>query len=473
MDEPRAYVIPLVIWPVLAGALITHWSGLHPFAAVAWVLWLVLAMIALLAQTSPGGRAYLAGTLQTRHYTQVYLYVARPLNDWVWRRVGRMRAGPDGTEAPPPETTAIWHLLRGALTWRLLDRALLIAVAYPLIALILPWLLGGDAVLGAGVVVFPAAEFWPERALVLGQFVILTGGFVGLTLASASPRRFWRSAAEWLPLIAIVFASAGVFAVVVAVVVGVAFAVLGAVAVAVAVDWLWSRGRRGWALALLGGFWALGLLAIVLFLDLSALPVDSKAVFIFLAVLPLINGLFDALSYALTLALSRKGLATRWAPLWGLIDLALGAVLFLALGATMVAVIAALNAIGTAPIYDLAALFAGLRASPGDYWWLYLILFSTLLPTALHLLIAALAVQGWFLFQRPRRAVAGWIAAAPTSHPAAVGGFLAQATIWWLPLIALAGLGWVLWQVIGTAAGAAGLIYLDALEGLSRWIGVI
>ena len=195
--------------------------------------------------------------------------------------------------------------------------------------------------------------------------------------------------------------------------------------------------------------------------------------FMFLAVLPLINGLYDALSYAITLALSRKGLSTRWAPLWGLLDLALGAVLFLILGATMVGVIAALNAIGTAPLYDLGALFAGLRASPGEYWWLYLILFSTLAPTALHILVATLAVQGWFVFQRPRRAVARWIEAAPASHPAAVGGCLAQALIWWLPLMALALGGWALWQVIGTGAAAAGLVYLDLLEALARRIAAI
>ncbi|WP_142081685.1 hypothetical protein [Roseinatronobacter monicus] len=541
----------LVIWATLVGAFI----GVKAYAeAPLWVwiagaLWLGLAMIALLAQTSPRGRDYLKCELETANYTQVYLFVARRLNDWVWRRVGRMQRLPDGTVAPPPETTAIWPLLRAALTWRLLDRALLIAVAYPVIALILPWLLGGDAVLGAGVVVFPAAEFWPERALVLGQFAILTAGFVGQKLSSASPRQFWQSVAGWLPLIAVAFAFAfvfvvagtfafavgfaGAFAGAFVVAVAVAFAFAGAVAravvgtfafafafvvpgagavafafavavavagafaatfafafafaaafaaagafafvvvVAFAVDGLWSRGRRGARMVLLGGAWALGLLAIVLFLDPSTLRADRKALFIFLAVLPLINGLFDALSYAITLALSRKGLATRWAPVWGLIDLALGAVLFLALGATIVAVIATLNAIGTAPLYDLAALFAGLRASPGDYWWLYLILFSTLAPTALHLMIAALAVQGWFVFQRPRRAVAGWIAAAPTSHPAAVGGFFGQTMIWWLPLVTLAVSGWVLWQFIGPAAGAAGLIYLDALEGLSRWIGAI
>lgn len=519
MDEPRSVTLTttLAVCGIIAGGLFTAKTA---FAAPGWVwlagaLFLALAVTAALAQSSAGGRDYLTGTLRTRHYTQVYRYVARRLNDWVWRRVGRMRVLPDGTEAPPPETTHWFHLLRTALTWRLLDRALLIAVAYPVLALILPWLLGGEAMLGAGLVIFPAAGFWSERALFLALSVILTVGFVCAGMASVSSRRSWRRVGYWSPIFAAGFAvafsgaiagaGAVVFAGAIAVfVLGFAlfvlvgaspgtvlfagagavaftfafsFAVAGAVVVAFlgafAVDWLWARGRLGMGLGLLGSFWAAGLLGLVLFVDLAVMPADGKALVVFLAVLPLINGLYDALSYAITLALSRKGLSTRWAPLWGLADLALGAVLFLALGATMVAVIAVLNAIGTAQIYDLAALFEGLRTTPGDYWWLYLILFSTLAPTALHILVAALAVQGWVAFQRARRAVARWTEAAPVSHPAAVKGCLFQALIWWLPLMALAALGWALWQITGTAAGATGLFYLDRLEGLARWIGAI
>ena len=553
MKQPRSETLnsSLAVCGIISAGL---FAAKTAFSAPGWVwvagvLFLALAVTAALAQSSASGRAYLSGTLRTRHYTQVYRLVARRLNDWVWRRVGRMRVLPDGTEAPPSEAASPFQLLRTALTWRLLDRALFVAVAYPIIALILPWLLGGDTVLGAGVVVFLAAEFWPQRAITLGLFVITMAGLIGGTLVATSPRRFRRlfavsllfvaSTVAGVGVVAVVFggASVGVFAAavvdivavqvafaiavafagaiagtvagagVVAVSVGfavsvavsvslsvavavqvagagivavsvgfaLAFAVVGTVALTLAGarDWLWSRGRQGTALALLAVVWALMLMAVVMLFDLSVLSADLTAIFVFLAVLPLINGLFDAISYAITLALSRKGLSTRWAPLLGLLDLALGAVLFLILGATMVAAIAALNALGTAPLYDLRALFAGLRASPRDYWWLYLILFSTLAPTALHILVAALAVQGWFIFHRPRRAVAGWIEAAPRSIPAAVGGCLAQTLIWWLPLMALCGVGWAFWQVIGTAVGAAGLFYLERLEGLARWISAI
>ena len=180
MDEPRSVTLnsTLAICGMIAGGL---FAAKTAFEAPGWVwvagaLFLTLAVTAALAQSSARGRAYLTGTLRTRHYTQVYRLVARGLNDWVWRRVGRMQTRPDGTEAPPPKTTPLPALLRAALTWRLLDRALLLAVAYPMIALILPWLLGWDAVLGEGVVVFPAVEFWPERAVVLGVFSAIIGG---------------------------------------------------------------------------------------------------------------------------------------------------------------------------------------------------------------------------------------------------------------------------------------------------------
>ena len=444
------------------------------------------------------------------------------MNDWFWRRVGTMRVTDGGAEAFPAANASVRSLLRDALTWRLTDRALLIAVAYPVLALSLPWLLGSDAVLGAGVVVLPAVAFWPARAVIVGQIAILTAALVGRNLAAASPRPFWRGAADWLVWIAVAVSFAGVFAVVgagvfavavavsfavagvfagavaftvafavavtvafagvfagavaftvaFAVAVTVAFAVAVTVAFAVAVDHLWTRDRQGLALGGLAVGWASGLLAAVLLLDMGVLSTDRKAFFVFLAVLPLINGLFDALSYAITLAFMRRGLATRWAFGWGLADLGAGLVLFLALGATMVAVIAVLNAIGTAPLYDLTALFAGLRDSPGDYWWLFLILFSTLAPTGLHLLVAVLAVQA-LVPLGIRQWVAGWVAYAPDSPVTAVGAFLAQATIWWLPLIALPALGWVGWHFIGTAATTAGGVYLDLLEALALWIGAI
>lgn len=212
--------------------------GVPTWAWIALILWALLALTAAVVQSEPKGRAYLQATLKHPRYTQVYLSIARPVNDWVWRRVGVMQAGPDGTERPLSERLRLPALLRGALTWRLVDRALLLAVLYPIVALLVPWLLGGDAVLGQGVVVLPAADFWPERAVMLGQFAIVAAGVVGQKLASASPKRFWRRVSGCLPgiavAVAVALALALAFAAAVAVAVALAFAFAFAVAVALA-----------------------------------------------------------------------------------------------------------------------------------------------------------------------------------------------------------------------------------------------
>ena len=44
------------------------------------------------------------------------------------------------------------------------------------------------------------------------------------------------------------------------------------------------------------------------------------------------------------------------------------------------------------PLVDLTQLFADMRRAPGDYIWLMVTLFSTLLPTLLHLSVAALTL---------------------------------------------------------------------------------
>lgn len=520
----KTITVTLAVWAAFAGML---GVALPTFGALAWhwlafSLWLGLALVALLMQAETEGRAYLTATLRHSRYTQVYLYLARPLNTWLWHRLGRMEPRPDGTLRPPAETAPLWQLMRMALTWRVLNLAFFLAVAYPVLALLRPWLFGGDAVLGAGIVVFPASPFWPERAVVLGQLVVLAAGFVGRHLAAASSQRFWRSVADWLPIaafsvsvavvsagvysgagtvagqvafagvfaftgaIAGVFAGRGALASAFSGVGAVAFAGVGVVAFAdadtgafvfagafaLAVSILWGKDRPGIAVMLLLFGWSLGLAVLARFADISAFSPDLKAAIIFLAVLPIINGLFDALSYAATLATMRKGLATPLAPLLGLLDLGIGALLFAGLGATMLAVIAALNALANAPLVDLPALFVGLRTSPGDYWWLYMMLFSTLVPTALHLLLAALALQGLFP-KGLRKCFAYWIGASPHSPCDAVLGFVAQATLWWLPILLLAGGAWALWQGIGGFAAWVGLGYLALLETFAIWMGAV
>lgn len=190
------------------------------------------------------------------------------------------------------------------------------------------------------------------------------------------------------------------------------------------------------------------------------------SIFVFLGVLPLLNALFDTASYAVTLSLMKRGLRSSVPWLWGLLDLVIACGLFLALGLTLVVVLHGLNELAGVPLVDFPALFAGVRDAPGDYVWLYLMLFSTILPTALHALLSLLGVQG--LWPRgPRRVVAGWVEGAPASPLAAIRAGLALAGVWMGPLLVLGAAIWGLWALGGGAVIWALGQYFDALLWLA------
>jgi hypothetical protein len=205
-----------------------------------------------------------------------------------------------------------------------------------------------------------------------------------------------------------------------------------------------------------------GVLLAATTLDWGEVPEDRRSLFLFLAVLPLINALFDVVSYAVTLTLIRRGLRAKLPFLFGLADLGLACVLLLGLGATLVAVIHGLNLAAGVPFVDLPALFEGVQADPWAYVWLYLMLFSTLLPTLLHGVLSLLGLQGiWKLGLR--RPVAGWVDAAPASPLHAIRASLGLSVIWAVPLLGLGFVFWVIWH-FGHPALMAGLqLYLKGL----------
>ena len=201
-------------------------------------------------------------------------------------------------------------------------------------------------------------------------------------------------------------------------------------------------------------------------LDWAEVSEDRRSLFLFLAVLPLLNALFDVVSYAVTLTLVRRGLRASLPFLWGLADLAIACVLLLGLGATLVAVIHGLNILAGAPFLDLPALFDGVRVDPGAYIWLYLMLFSTLLPTLLHGFLSLLGVQGIWP-HRLRRPVADWIKAAPDSPLRAIIASLGLSLIWAVPLLVLGAALWALWQAVGPGVLTALALYLDGLQWIA------
>ena len=115
-------------------------------------------------------------------------------------------------------------------------------------------------------------------------------------------------------------------------------------------------------------------------------------VLVTLGLLPLFNKLFDFASTGLTCYLLRMGLDQKRATWWAVLDGLSGIAIFFALGCALIAFITCVIPADGVPLLDLAQLFANLRSAPDDYIWLMIKLFSTLLPTLLHLSLAALTL---------------------------------------------------------------------------------
>ena len=197
----------------------------------------------------------------------------------------------------------------------------------------------------------------------------------------------------------------------------------------------------------------------------------TPAVFLFLAVFPLINALFDTLSYAATLTLMRLGLRNARPFMFGFYDLVIALLLFFGLGATLLIVVATLNRFAEFPILDLGALFDGLHKEPAAYGWLYLMVFSTILPTALHAALSLLGLQS-IVGPRWRNRVADLLEAARPDHDwKTVAAPFLLGTLWLLPFGLAALLLWVVWLLAGGwLTGLLQVIYLDPLFKLAQAI---
>ena len=129
-----------------------------------------------------------------------------------------------------------------------------------------------------------------------------------------------------------------------------------------------------------------------------------------LALVPLINVPFDWLSIGFTRALLRRG-CERGAPspLWlGLFDLGIGIVLMLLLACALVLALQTADWLtdvpGQPPLIDVPARLLTLYRTPiaPENWWIYITLFSTLLPSALNGMIGMASLATWIAPARHR-----------------------------------------------------------------------
>lgn len=124
---------------------------------------------------------------------------------------------------------------------------------------------------------------------------------------------------------------------------------------------------------------------------------------VFLAALPLVNAVLDWGSVGVTRLLLRRAALTRSKAQrvgLGLLDAAIALGVLAVLTVAMVGAVRGLNTVhvlagGSADLVDLAGILDRVAATPADpaVWWIYITLFSTLLPSVVH----AIAAAAWVL----------------------------------------------------------------------------
>lgn len=306
-----------------------------------------------------------------------------------------MRKGLDWLDSRLSSREAQQGPAQRAWSFGLLNITMALAFAYPILAITIQWLCGHAIDFGGQEVI--AAS--PPQARIFTEVWLGSSLFFYLFAGASKSRWRWTLVilATGILLLGLIFADR--FAVpenvAVAGLVAVAFAsaVASAVAVAVATAEKRSSRQMAWRLLYCGVLVALLIVAIKMPDDFGA-GQRSRAVFVMLTfcLLPLVNAVFDFASVGLTRYLLRLGLEQKRAAWRAVLDGLGGIAIFFALGCTLIAFVTFVVPADGVPLVDLTQLFADMRRAPGDYIWLMVTLFSTLLPTLLHLSVAVLTL---------------------------------------------------------------------------------
>ena len=330
------------------------------------------------------------------------------------------------------------------------DRCLLLALIYPIAVLLLGWAVSNHVGLAEAALGFkPVAEAWKRATAVVSILTMVVAVY-------KARRTTGRSSALWL--------------------------LFSLAAVAVAVMWLSTRSqRRGWQAMFNVGFsLCLGLVCLAAPLGLAGNAAWDLTgpLLLFFGLLTLINAPFDWLSLGLTRGLLRLGLARRGAwPWWlALLDAFLATVLVGLLSAAMVLGIQAFDAMavrgGGQAVLPLHTLLADMQARPAEpeFWWIYALLLSTLLPSAANAVVGCTSwLRSWpwlndrLLRQMPDRV--GHKAETLVYRRISVAAWLtAQLAVG--TLMGLLALGLWVWALLGGLMPWAGLNLLDSM----RWL---
>jgi hypothetical protein len=422
-----------------------------------------------------------------------------PENGWMSRLISFRTP-----RARDPED--LMRLQSSTFSWPVMDAALKVAVIYPLLLLLIQWGLSG-ADTGIVAVTILAAEDRPWlRAAVVCPIAAL---MISRSLASASQMPVFEKAPKWLHFVggAVEFAAvgaaaasivifspvasgvalaavcavhfAGVFAAIFAASFALASALAGVGFVAVAVagagvvgyGCVKGTGGRSYAF-LVTMLWTVLVANFALATD--ALDPERRVLGFALGLLPLINAVFDYLSYGVTFGLVRYGRRQRNL-LTGLVwvfDGAAAILLLIGLGLALSGTIALINHLAGQEFIALRPIFDDLKTPDGraGYTWLTLTLLSTLVPTLVHLVLVFLSAFTW-VPTRFKLWIARGIGDDDTGDLATLGGSLAAATLGALWAALVAGGLWGVWLFLTAYVEPAGLTVLWAVESIARLLG--
>ena len=213
-------------------------------------------------------------------------------------------------------------------------------------------------------------------------------------------------------------------------------------------------------------------------------PAEGSVLLLLLVALPLINAVFDFLSLGLTRWCLRNAVEGRAVRVWwlrlrgwwafNLIDVA-GALLALAgLILAMLLAVTGLNALTPEnPLMDLGALFAELRDGEVDMRWLYVMVFSTLLPSVLHLGLFLLSLLVCYPGVRARE----WLVALmDKAGPEDDRRVMVRAAVGlWVGLVVAVPVGLWVWLLpnFDLWHRAAMLWVIGAVEGVAAALGLL
>jgi hypothetical protein len=316
-------------------------------------------------------------------------------------------------------------------TVRAFDRCLLLALVYPIVTVFAVWALSAHVgVAERALLLAPdnPANHYSALSRALSFLLMPFIGYAAYRFRRAErllPYLSWLAVA----IAAIMIASlAGFGAVIPGVAVGVAVGIIGLGATAVAgaiavafivgfasvgavagaavlgffiVDWASDKSYPGHFLPLF--FVAACMVCLAAPYGLAQLQSWTFAgpMLLFFGLLTLVNAPVDWLAIGFTRALLRRGLSLGgwWPFLFALLDILVAAILVSVLAFAMVLAIqtfddiAVLGAGSRARVLSLGPLFEGLESTPNayEYWWVWILLFSSMIPSILNLSIATAA----------------------------------------------------------------------------------